>query len=455
MPEGFRGLEAVAAPDFWAPLSLLDQFRRGQQGREGVRRPPHRRAAEARPVARPGARAAARVGLAQCRLNVRASGAASLVLEPRLGTVPLLDRGDAAVHAALLCVRPHPDDRVRERRQPAARARGRPPARDWHPAGDWRVAAPRRLAVAHRKPAARTGLRGARLRHLTARARGHRLRGDRAPSRPRSATFAWRCRQRTGASRCSWWPARWSRPCSSRSHRRFRPRAWSWCGRFAAKWCVMPVPAAPGMRSSRCRSRDPCCFSSARPSSCAARGRQRPSIPVSARPISSPSDVLNEQRRGAILDVVKSEPSVASVAASWPGVLGGRPAFADGASGKSTVTYQFVSPEYFGVLGIDLVRGRGFTETERSADAAVAIVSEGVARQLWPGHRRDRAGRAARAGPDKSEPRRRPAIVRRSRAASSSSASPGTWRASGWAASGWRAPVSTCRSAPRPPGRRS
>ena len=36
--------------------------------------------------------------------------------------------------------------------------------------------------------------------------------------------------------------------------------------------------------------------------------------------------ILNEQRRGAILEAVKSEPSVASVAAALPGVLGGRPA---------------------------------------------------------------------------------------------------------------------------------
>ena len=98
--------------------------------------------------------------------------------------------------------------------------------------------------------------------------------------------------------------------------------------------------------------------------------------------------ILNEQRRGTILQVVKSEPLVASVAASWPsflGALGRRPAFAEGASGKSAVTYQFVSPEYFGVLDIDLVRGRGFTEAERGASAAVAVVSEGTARELWPG----------------------------------------------------------------------
>ena len=66
-------------------------------------------------------------------------------------------------------------------------------------------------------------------------------------------------------------------------------------------------------------------------------------------------------------------------------MLGARPVLAQGASGKSAVTYQFVSPEYFGVLDIDIVRGRGFTQTERSADAAVAVVSESTARDLWPG----------------------------------------------------------------------
>jgi len=122
--------------------------------------------------------------------------------------------------------------------------------------------------------------------------------------------------------------------------------------------------------------------------------------------------VLNEQRRGAILEVVSRDPSVAAIAASWPGGLGGRaafaeataPALADGASGKSAVTYQFVSPEYFSVLGIDLVRGRGFTQSERSTDSAVAVVSERVARQLWPGI--DAVGQVLRLESDpKSDPR--------------------------------------------------
>ena len=134
---------------------------------------------------------------------------------------------------------------MRERRQPAARARGRPPARDWHPDGGWRIAAPAHPAAAHRKPAALAGLRCARLRHFTARARRRRPRRDEHfPAGHRQPSSS-PCRQPTGASPCSWWPARWSRPCSSRLHRRFRRRAWNWCGRFVAKSCVMALPAAP------------------------------------------------------------------------------------------------------------------------------------------------------------------------------------------------------------------
>ena len=47
--------------------------------------------------------------------------------------------------------------------------------------------------------------------------------------------------------------------------------------------------------------------------------------------------VLNEERRVAVLEAVRSEPTVASAAAAWPGYfggLGGVPAYADGASGQ-------------------------------------------------------------------------------------------------------------------------
>jgi predicted permease len=111
--------------------------------------------------------------------------------------------------------------------------------------------------------------------------------------------------------------------------------------------------------------------------------------------------VLDEQKRGAILGTLRDDPSVASVAASWPGFLGGLaglPAYGEGASGKSVLTYELVSPEFFGVLGIDLVRGRGFTATERTANEGVAVVSETVARELWPGG--DAIGQVLRLEPD-------------------------------------------------------
>lgn len=102
-------------------------------------------------------------------------------------------------------------------------------------------------------------------------------------------------------------------------------------------------------------------------------------------------EMLNERERGAMVRAVMAEPLVASAAASWPDAFGrppaalAQPASADRAAAKSAVVYKFVSPEYFGVLGIDVVRGRGFTEVERTADAGVAVVSESVARRLWPG----------------------------------------------------------------------
>jgi predicted permease len=47
--------------------------------------------------------------------------------------------------------------------------------------------------------------------------------------------------------------------------------------------------------------------------------------------------------------------------------------------------YSVVSPEFFGVLGIPIVRGRNFTQADMRANAHVAIVMESTARKLWPG----------------------------------------------------------------------
>jgi ABC-type antimicrobial peptide transport system permease subunit len=61
-----------------------------------------------------------------------------------------------------------------------------------------------------------------------------------------------------------------------------------------------------------------------------------------------------------------------------------RVAFAETSGVKAPVAYGFVSPEYFSVLDIAVVRGRAFTPAERTPNLPVAIVSETTARTLWP-----------------------------------------------------------------------
>lgn len=88
-----------------------------------------------------------------------------------------------------------------------------------------------------------------------------------------------------------------------------------------------------------------------------------------------------ESRRSEVLQALRSDPSVAIVAASSQAP---RPVIV---TPTLTVEEMAVSSGYFDVLGFDLVSGRTFTEGERTAEAGVAIVSETVARQIWPnGH---------------------------------------------------------------------
>ena len=95
--------------------------------------------------------------------------------------------------------------------------------------------------------------------------------------------------------------------------------------------------------------------------------------------------IANEPKRSAIVEAVRSEPSVAVVASMWPGLgPGPRLAFAETSGAKAPVAYQFVSPEFFGVLDISVVRGRTFTPNERSSNLSLAVVSEATARTLWP-----------------------------------------------------------------------
>ena len=93
--------------------------------------------------------------------------------------------------------------------------------------------------------------------------------------------------------------------------------------------------------------------------------------------------IVNEQSRGALVQALTDEPSVAAVAASWPD-LGQRAAFGETSRVRTRLAYRFVSPEYFRVLDIAIVRGRAFTPTEDTPNLSVAVVSETTARMMWP-----------------------------------------------------------------------
>jgi predicted permease len=95
--------------------------------------------------------------------------------------------------------------------------------------------------------------------------------------------------------------------------------------------------------------------------------------------------ITSEPLRTAMVQAVTAEPVVAAVAASWPDAPAPpRPALAETAGVKATVAFRFVSPEYFNVLDIAVVAGRRFAPVERTPNLSVAIVSETTARTLWP-----------------------------------------------------------------------
>ncbi len=115
--------------------------------------------------------------------------------------------------------------------------------------------------------------------------------------------------------------------------------------------------------------------------------------------------IVNEPARTAMVQAVMTDPLVERVAASWPEVAPPRGALVETNGRKSTTSYKLVSPEYFGLLDIPIVRGRGFNSTELSADASVAVVTERTARELWPDA--EAVGQALHLGPDPNATRRR------------------------------------------------
>ena len=117
-------------------------------------------------------------------------------------------------------------------------------------------------------------------------------------------------------------------------------------------------------------------------------------------------EVVNEPMRSQMVEAVTSHPVIAAVAASWPDATSRpRGAFTETNGTKSRVGYKFVSPEYFAVLDIPVVRGRGFMPAEGDGKLPVAIVSETTARELWPNA--DAVGQLLHLAPDPNNESRR------------------------------------------------
>ena len=95
-------------------------------------------------------------------------------------------------------------------------------------------------------------------------------------------------------------------------------------------------------------------------------------------------DAFNDNKRDTMLQALANDPTVTALAGVRPPLLALPPrAFGDAGGGKVALSYKHVSAGYFDVLGVPIVRGRAFTAAE-SDGHPVAVVSESVARTLWP-----------------------------------------------------------------------
>jgi predicted permease len=109
----------------------------------------------------------------------------------------------------------------------------------------------------------------------------------------------------------------------------------------------------------------------------------------------------------AVLDRVSQVPGVQSAASTrnlplqgtpetWPVSVDGQPPAVPGSA--PVVPVHQVSPRYFDTIGIPLLQGRAFADTDHETAPSVVVVSRAMAERFWPG--RDAVGQAVRFAPD-------------------------------------------------------
>lgn len=112
-------------------------------------------------------------------------------------------------------------------------------------------------------------------------------------------------------------------------------------------------------------------------------------ININPAPMRSTSDI-DPMVRAKVATRLASDAAVEQVAvSSKPPLTGGRLSTTRVTAAATSITqnigYTVVSPEYFTLFDIRIVRGRTFTPAEGAAGALVALVSEATAAALWPG----------------------------------------------------------------------
>jgi predicted permease len=97
---------------------------------------------------------------------------------------------------------------------------------------------------------------------------------------------------------------------------------------------------------------------------------------------------IQDRWRAQVLRHLAAEPGLRIVAGAskvpFMGLLASAPVMPGGSSAQVRAGYLYVSPEYFPVFRIPLLRGRAFTAEEARAGAPVAVVSQTTAQRLWP-----------------------------------------------------------------------
>lgn len=97
---------------------------------------------------------------------------------------------------------------------------------------------------------------------------------------------------------------------------------------------------------------------------------------------------VSREYRAAVVERLAADRRVSTMAAVWRAPFYGPLRKLEVAPARSnkelSVGFMVVSPEYFQVFDVPILRGRAFSRTEADAQADVAIVSEATARRLFP-----------------------------------------------------------------------